>query len=290
MGNNVSTTAIRLVFLHDTWKISNLTLDLGARMTIRRCRSRSATLHRNTGVIDTSSRTTQHRSAPRLCLGHRQQRPLRVEAGRQVSQFLPSILLAIRSLRSPGSTTISVTCSASNPCPVSEPSTARIQSLRPVLDEHPTVSGLEAQESLRTIIGFEQQLGESYSVGIEGTYSDFSKQQGQININAMPTGVVFGNLRQFNVTNPNRPYPEFQDVTQHVSDAEASYKALTVSTRKMAMANSKISWLAHYTWSEAIDQDSTSAALRPVRLDPFNPRSAKGCRLRITPRSSSRHV
>jgi outer membrane receptor protein involved in Fe transport len=136
---------------------------------------------------------------------------------------------------------------------------------------------LEAMESLRSSLGYEQQLGTSYSVGIEGTYAKLDKQQRFVGVNAMPTGLTYGDLIVYNINNPNRAYPTLGNVQMHTSDAEGEYTALTLSTRKMAVGPSRFSWLAHYTWSEAIDMDSNERSTSTsFSIDPYNPQLSRG--------------
>ena len=136
---------------------------------------------------------------------------------------------------------------------------------------------LEAQESTRLSLAWEQQLGDSYSVSVEGVYADLTNQQRLVNINAVPEGVVLGNLPRYDVGTDEAAYPEFRDVKQHRSDAEGEYKAITLKTRKFAFGDSRFTWLAHYTWAEAIDQDSNERSTSTSRsYDPFNPELSEG--------------
>jgi hypothetical protein len=136
---------------------------------------------------------------------------------------------------------------------------------------------LEQQEQVRTSLAYEQMLGDSYSVSIEGVYSDLSKQQRLVNINAVPTGLVFGNMPVYDIGSDDRPYDDFQQVRMHVSDAEGTYKSITLSTKKLAVGDSRFSWLAHYTWSESQVQDSNERSTSTsFSLDPFDPSVGEG--------------
>lgn len=146
-----------------------------------------------------------------------------------------------------------------------------------VLDIAVVSPDLEAQESLRMSLGYEQQFMGSYSFEIEGVYADHDNQQRFVNVNAVPTGLTFGNLVQYTTATSNKPYPDFRDVRMHVSDAEAEYTSLTLGFKKLALGDSRISWLAHYTWSEAIDQDSNSRSTSTsFSYDPYNPKISEG--------------
>lgn len=136
---------------------------------------------------------------------------------------------------------------------------------------------LEAQESIRTSLGYEQELGNGYSFELEGVYADHSNQQRFVNINAIPTGRVYGGLTEYTTSGPGRPFSDFANVRMHVSDAEAEYTAATIGFRKIALAGSRLSWLAHYTWSEAIDQDSNSRSTSTsFSWDPYDPKIGEG--------------
>lgn len=136
---------------------------------------------------------------------------------------------------------------------------------------------LEAVETTRGSLAWEQRLGEAYSVSLEGVYAQFDNAQRLVNINVAPSGLTYGNLVVYNPTSPSRPYPDLQAVRMHVSDAEGEYTSLTLGTRKLALGDSKFSWLAHYTWSEAIDQDSNERSTSTsFSLDPFDPEISEG--------------
>ncbi|HUP66474.1 MAG TPA: TonB-dependent receptor [Thermoanaerobaculia bacterium] len=136
---------------------------------------------------------------------------------------------------------------------------------------------LEAQESIRGSLGYEQQIGAGYSVEIEGVFADHSKQQRFVNVNAIPTGRVYGGLREYTTSGPGRPYPNFSNVRKHVTDAEGSYKSATLGLRKIALGGSNLTWLAHYTWSEAIDQDSNSRSTSTsFSYDPYDSSISEG--------------
>ncbi len=136
---------------------------------------------------------------------------------------------------------------------------------------------LEAQESVRASLGYQQQLGAGYSFEVEGVFADHSKQQRFVNVNAIPTGRVYGNLIEYTTAGSGRPYPNFSNVRKHVTDAEGEYKSATIGLRKINVAGSNLSWLAHYTWSEAVDQDSNSRSTSTsFSWDPYNPEVSEG--------------
>jgi hypothetical protein len=136
---------------------------------------------------------------------------------------------------------------------------------------------LEAVETIRTSLAYERQLGTSYSVSLEGVYSQFENAQRLVNINVAPSGLTYGDLVVYDPRSPNRPYTDLSVVRRHVSDAEGEYTSLTLGTRKLAVGDSRFSWLAHYTWSEAIDQDSNERSTSTsFSLDPFDPEVSEG--------------
>lgn len=136
---------------------------------------------------------------------------------------------------------------------------------------------LEAVETTRTSLAWEQLLGESYSVSLEGVYAQFDNAQRLVNVNVAPSGLTYGNLVVYDPRSASRPYTDLQAVRRHVSDAEGEYTSLTVGTRKLAVGDSRFSWLAHYTWSEAIDQDSNERSTSTsFSLDPFDPEISEG--------------
>jgi hypothetical protein len=136
---------------------------------------------------------------------------------------------------------------------------------------------LEAVETIRGSLAYERQLGTSYSVSLEGVYSQFDNAQRLVNINVAPSGLTYGNLVVYDPRAATRPYTDLNAVRRHVSDAEGEYTSLTLGTRKLAVGDSRFSWLAHYTWSEAIDQDSNERSTSTsFSLDPFDPEISEG--------------
>ena len=272
------------VFAHDTWTRNNLTLDLGVRYD----RQSMPTPVKNVApthpeFIENFNEDTDN-IAPRLGfawdVGGKGRSVLRGGVGRYYN-FLPSILLANPLAQIGGLfTRLTVTCSATTPCPAYPNllSRAEFDARARLASDITLVSPeLEAMENTRAVLGFEQQLGTSYSVGIEGTYSMFDKQQRLVNINATPTGRTFGDLIEYRTNAANRAYPDFNNVLMHVSDAEANYKAVTLSTKKLAAGASRFTWMAHYTLAESIDQDSNERSTSAqFSIDPFDPELNEG--------------
>jgi hypothetical protein len=97
-------------------------------------------------------------------------------------------------------------------------------------------------------------------------------------VNAGDTGRRYGDLVVYSTSiDALQRYPEFRDVKLHSSDAEGDYKSISLLTRKLPTAGSRFSWLAHYTWAEAIDQDSNERSTStPFHVDPFNPKVSEG--------------
>ena len=135
----------------------------------------------------------------------------------------------------------------------------------------------ESAESTRASLGYQQRVFQDYSFEVEGIYAQHDKQQRFVNVNAVPTGLTFGNLVQYTTAVTDKPYPNFRDVRMHVSDAEADYKSATLGLRKLGSAGSRLTWLAHYTWSEAIDQDTNSRSTSTsFSYDPYDPEISEG--------------
>lgn len=284
MGNNQFDYDNWGVFVHDTWSLRNLTLDLGVRYDTQSMptpiRNISPT---NPEFIENFNEDTDN-IAPRFGfawnIGGDGRSVLRGGVGRYYN-FLPSILLANPLAQIGGLfTQVTVTCSATNTCPTYPNVFSRTDfetRARASSDITLVSPDLEAMENTRAVLGFEQQLGSSYSVGVEGTWSQFEKQQRLVNINATPTGRTFGDLTEYRTNAANRAYPNFNNVLMHVSDAEASYQAVSLVTKKLPVANTRFTWLAHYTWSKAIDQDSNERSTSSAfSLDPFDPELNEG--------------
>ena len=146
-----------------------------------------------------------------------------------------------------------------------------------VLDIATIDPDFESAESLRGSLGYQQRFFQDYSFEVEGIYAKHDKQQRFVNVNAVPTGITFGNLVQYTTAVTAKPYPAFRDVRMHVSDAEADYKSATVGLRKLGTSDSRLTWLAHYTWSEAIDQDTNSRSTSTsFSYDPYNAEISEG--------------
>lgn len=285
-GENKFDYGLYGIFIQDTWKpISRLTLDFGIRYDWQDMPKPERNIFSAYPEFLSNFQEDDDNWAPRFGFAYDfrgdGRSVIRGGAG-MYYQFLPGIILANPLAQIGGIfSNVTLDCTRTNvTCPTFPNLLTRPQFeavARTSSDVAIVSDELEAQESLRSSLGFEQQLGSSYSVGIEGVYTKLDKAQRLVNVNAMPTGIVFGNLPEYNITNPNRPYPTLNNVRMHVSDAEGTYTSLTLSTRKFARGNSNFSWFAHYTWSEAIDQDSNERSTSTsFSLDPFNPELSEG--------------
>ena len=195
---------------------------------------------------------------------------------------IPGILLA-QPLQQTASlfNNYSFTCSATQQCPTFPNlfTDAQLAGFNPAatLDIATISPDFESGESLRASLGYQQRVFKDYSFEVEGVWGQHDKQQRFINANAVPDGIMFGDLVHYTVDTPNKPYPNFANVRMHVSDAEASYKSATVGFRKLGLSGGRLSWLAHYTWSEAIDQDTNSRSTSTsFHYDPYNPEASEG--------------
>lgn len=271
-------------FVQDTVTLRNVTLDLGIRYDVQDIPEPVGNAYPQHPEFLTDFNNDDDNFAPRLGfawdLKGDGRSVLRGGVG-QYYNFLPSILYAGPLAEIAGLyNRISLRCDLGANCPTFPNILTPEQFAREArasLNVTTVSPDLEAAESLRTSLGFEQQLGTSYSVGIEAVYAQIDKAQRLVNVNAVPTGLTFGNLVVYDLRNPNRRYPDLQAVRQHTSDAEGEYTSVTLSTRKFAVGDSNFTWLAHYTWAEAIDQDSNERSTSTsFSLDPFNPELSEG--------------
>jgi hypothetical protein len=275
------------LFLMDTWRPTpRLTLDYGVRWDGQSTPKPIRNVYESTNPeFDDNFESDSDNFAPRVGfaydLGGNGRSVIRGGVG-QYYNFIPTILYAQPVQQIGGLfSNYSFVCSATLQCPTYPNlfTEAQLGSFNPsaVLDIAIVDPDLEAQESVRGSLGYEQQLGSGYSFEVEGVYADHSKQQRFVNVNAVPTGRMYGNLVEYRTSGAGRPYSNFSNVRKHVTDAEGEYTSATVGFRKIAVGGSNLSWLAHYTWSEAIDQDSNSRSTSTsFSWDPYNPEISEG--------------
>jgi hypothetical protein len=278
------------LFLMDTWRVNNrLTVDYGVRYDAQTMPKPLRNIYETTGDgryanLDDDFIEDDGNFAPRAGFAYDFRGDGRsvIRGGAGVYfNFIPAILYA-QPLQQIGGLFNNYTFDCARVACPTYPNLltpAQLAQVNPsaVLDIAIVSPDLEAQESLRMSLGYEQQVGQSYSFEIEGVYADHTNQQRFVNVNAVPTGLMFGDLVQYTTATSNKPFPDFRDVRMHVSDAEAEYKAVTLGFRKIALGDSKLSWLAHYTWSEAIDQDSNSRSTSTsFSYDPYNSKISEG--------------
>jgi hypothetical protein len=200
--------------------------------------------------------------------------------------FLPSILLANPLSQLNGwFNQILINCSTTTPCPTYPNllTPAQFAATPPANSNLQTIERtLKPQQSLRSSLQFQQQIGAQYSVAVGGEYSKLKNVQGKRQLNAVPVIVngaplFFGNVPVYSTTAATRPYPEFGSILSDDSFETGSYKSFTAETHKLALSGSKLSWDAHYTWSKSIDQESNERSTSSTFLyDPFNPKLSQG--------------
>lgn len=273
-------------FIQDSWTYNdNLTLDFGLRYDLQDIPEPARNAFPEFPEFVDNFENDDDNLAPRFGFAYDLRADGRSVIRGGVGKYftpIPSILYAAPLAEISGNYNRIVLICSRNPCPsypniLSDAEFA--QFVRSASDLTLVSPELENQESTRMSLGYEQQLGRLYSVSIEGVYADLTNQQRLVNINAVPTGIVYGNLPAYAAFagQSGAAYPAFRDIKMHVSDAEGTYESITLATRKYATSDSRFSWLAHYTWSEAIDQDSNERSTSSSRsYDPFNPELSEG--------------
>ncbi len=278
-------------FLQDSMKVTEkLNLDFGARYDTQDLPE--PTLAGNAAKYPQFAdawKSNRHAFAPRLGFaydlagtGHS---VLRGGVGKFYN-FLPAILLANPLSQLSGFfNQILITCNATNPCPTYPNllTPAQFAAIPAASNALQVIQrNLQPQQSRRATLQFEQQIGSQYSVAIGGEYSKLTNVQGKQQLNATPVLVngsplVFGNVPIYTTTAANRPYPEFGSILADFSGEKANYRSYTIETHKLALASSKFSWDAHYTWAKAIDQESNERSTSSTFLyDPNNPALSQG--------------
>jgi hypothetical protein len=275
------------VFLMDTWRpIPQLSLDFGVRYDFMTMPTplNNAYASTNPELVDNFQEDGDN-IAPRFGFaydfGGRGDSVIRGGIGKYYTP-IPGILLAQPLQQTAGLfQNYTFVCSATVQCPTfpnifTEQQLAGFNATA-LLDLTTIDPDFEAGESVRGSLGYQQRLFQDYSFEVEGILGEHSKQQRLVNVNAVPTGLTFGDLNYYTVAPSNRPYPAFANVRMHVSDAEGEYKSATVSLRKLGLAGSKLSWLAHYTWSESIDEDTNSRSTSSsFSYDPYDSSISRG--------------
>jgi len=275
------------LFLMDTWKpMPRLSLDLGLRYDAMSMPKPLRNLYERTNPeLDDNFVEDTDNIAPRAGFAFDVNGDGNSVIRGGIGQYftpIPGILLAQPLQQTAGLfNNYSFTCSATVQCPTFPNlfTESQLAGFNPtaVLDLTAISPDFEAAESLRGSLGYQRRLFTDYSFEVEGIWARHTKQQRLINVNAVPTGIVYGDLIEYTTAGTNKPYPNFRDVRMHVSDADATYRGATVSLRKLAQGGSRLSWLAHYTWSKAIDQDTNSRSTSTsFSYDPYNPEVSEG--------------
>jgi hypothetical protein len=287
-GDNQFDYTYGSLFAGDTWTRNNFVIDGGVRYDYQTMPRPGGNVAPEYPEFVRNFRADANNIGPRIGFAYdvrgKGKAVLRGGVGRYFD-FLPAILLADPTQQIAGLyTLISVNCSSSTPCPTYPDIFSRADFDRfaqATRDIKIIGDDFEAQEVTRAALGWERRLGSSYVLSADATYARLQKQQSLVNVNAIPTGLMFGNMPQYRLNDPSNPdpgtrYPRLQTVAMHTSDAEAVYRSVNVELRRVA-APTLTGWYVNYTWSRAIDQDSNERATNASsRIDPFNPELNEG--------------
>ena len=120
----------------------------------------------------------------------------------------------------------------------------------------------EDAETWRLNIGYERELGNGWSAGVDGIYAEGENLQSNVELNR-----VDPELDEFGRPNysGDRIFDEFNEIFVRQSLGESEYKAITLKTEKRW--NGKYQVRAHYTWSEDLDHDSNERSATGVTIE-----------------------
>lgn len=195
--------------------------------------------------------------------------------------YMPNILLSNPLTQISGNfNQVTITCSATTPCPTF-PNILTPEQFSPLVRTSSDVvivsPDYQAQQAWRSNVQYERQLPGGFSLGAGVIYSKLTNVQGSRNVNATKSGVMLGNVPHYDLLSPTRKYPDLNAVRELCSCEEASFKAFTLETHKLAVGGSRLSWDLSYTLSKAIDQDSNERSTSSSFLfDPNNPTLSEG--------------
>jgi Carboxypeptidase regulatory-like domain/TonB dependent receptor/TonB-dependent Receptor Plug Domain len=188
--------------------------------------------------------------------------------------FLPSILVANPLSQINGwFNQINIACTTATPCPtfpnlLNADQFAQLPAASNAIQT--ITSDFKPQKAWRSSLQYMQQIGSAYSVGVGGQYSKLTQVQGKTQLNAVPLGYSFGNVPVYSATAAGRPFPEYGSVLADFSAEEAKYTSATIETHKLALAGSKLSWDAFYTWSKSTDEESNERSTSTTFLYDIN--------------------
>lgn len=108
----------------------------------------------------------------------------------------------------------------------------------------------EDAEFVRFNFGYERELGNAWSAGVDVIYAEGSNLQTNVDINRSFTLDPFGRP----VYSSTRPDPNFNAQLTRQSIGESEYKAVTLKVNRRF--TNRFQMQAHYTWSQDEDTDS----------------------------------
>ncbi len=118
----------------------------------------------------------------------------------------------------------------------------------------------EDAENLRLNLGYERQLRDHWSAGVDFVWSEGENLQSNIDLNRTFTLDAFGRP----VYSGTRPRAEFNEIFTRQSIGESEYQALTFKVHRRF--SGRYQFQAHYTWSQDEDTDSNERTATDVTV------------------------
>jgi hypothetical protein len=147
-----------------------------------------------------------------------------------------------------------------------------IDNFNPPLDTIPSTSyfnpNFEDAETLRFNLGYERELSDNWSGGVDLVYAEGSKLQRNDDLNRQIAGFdEFG--RAIYTGNFSRPDPTFNTIFVRQSNGDSEYTAVTLRAKRRYADRYQLQ--AHYTWSEDKSNDDNERSATGVTItDPGN--------------------